>query len=342
MSATGAAVPPAFQRLKPRTVRGATSSSEGAPSPWARRTVNTCVGSASLRRGRQGGRLRRRCRRARRAAAPAARGRRRARRRPSPARSARSPSRRCGRRRPSRRRGSARSAGPRSRLRQPARAAPATTCSTIIGARPSVGSSITSRRGSSSRARPIASICCSPPESCAPPCALALGEAREHRIDAVDLAPMLRDQAQRLVDRQRGPDAAALRHVGDAAARDLVRRAGRGSPRRPAGRCRVAGTSPVIALQSVVLPMPLRPTTAVHAALDREADALQRMGAAVVDVETVDDEHRARSTAPSRARVAVATGHQCLAPHVDRLHLGVVLDLGRAAGAAARGRCASP
>jgi hypothetical protein len=43
------------------------------------------------------------------------------------------------------------------------------TCSTIIGARPSVGSSITSSLGSSSSARPIASICCSPPESCAPP-----------------------------------------------------------------------------------------------------------------------------------------------------------------------------
>jgi hypothetical protein len=33
MSATGAAVPPAFQRLKPRTVRGAMSSSVGVPSP---------------------------------------------------------------------------------------------------------------------------------------------------------------------------------------------------------------------------------------------------------------------------------------------------------------------
>jgi hypothetical protein len=40
---------------------------------------------------------------------------------------------------------------------------------TISGARPSVGSSITSRRGLRSRAREIASICCSPPESWAPP-----------------------------------------------------------------------------------------------------------------------------------------------------------------------------
>ncbi len=55
-----------------------------------------------------------------------------------------------------------------------------TTCSTIIGARPSVGSSITSSFGSSSSARPIASICCSPPESCAPP--LSLRSARRGNI----------------------------------------------------------------------------------------------------------------------------------------------------------------
>ena len=40
---------------------------------------------------------------------------------------------------------------------------------TITGARPSVGSSMTSRRGLASSAREIASICCSPPDNCAPP-----------------------------------------------------------------------------------------------------------------------------------------------------------------------------
>ena len=54
--------------------------------------------------------------------------------------------------------------------------------------------------------------------------ALALGQPREHRVDAVEVAPAPGHQAQRLVDRQRRPDAAALRHVGDAAPRDLVRR----------------------------------------------------------------------------------------------------------------------
>jgi hypothetical protein len=41
MSAAGELVPPAFQRVKPRTVLGAMSASVGAPSPWARRTVST-------------------------------------------------------------------------------------------------------------------------------------------------------------------------------------------------------------------------------------------------------------------------------------------------------------
>ena len=39
------------------------------------------------------------------------------------------------------------------------------TSATIWGARPSDGSSISSTRGFDIRARPIASICCSPPES---------------------------------------------------------------------------------------------------------------------------------------------------------------------------------
>ena len=51
---------------------------------------------------------------------------------------------------------------------------------TISGARPSVGSSITSSRGLASSAREIASICCSPPESCPP--ALFLRSARRGNV----------------------------------------------------------------------------------------------------------------------------------------------------------------
>ena len=52
---------------------------------------------------------------------------------------------------------------------------------------------------------------------------------------------------------------------------------------------------------------------AEHAALEREAHALQRMGAAVVDVEALDHQRRA-----ARLRLAVRDraepGHQCLLP----------------------------
>ena len=69
--------------------------------------------------------------------------------------------------------------------------------------------------------------------------ALALGQAREHRVDALDVA-LARRATRRSVSstRQRRPHAPALRHVGDAAPRDLVAAPGRGSPRRPAARCR--------------------------------------------------------------------------------------------------------
>ena len=43
----------------------------------------------------------------------------------------------------------------------------AITSATICGARPSDGSSISSTRGFRISARPIASICCSPPDRCA-------------------------------------------------------------------------------------------------------------------------------------------------------------------------------
>jgi hypothetical protein len=91
--------------------------------------------------------------------------------------------------------------------------------------------------------------------------ALALGQAREHRVDPLDVAAVRRDQAQGLVDAERRPDAPSLRHVGDAAPGDAVRRhAADLFAEQPDAAA--AGTSPVIALHSVVLPMPLRPTIA--------------------------------------------------------------------------------
>ncbi len=54
----------------------------------------------------------------------------------------------------------------------PSRPSVISICSTwltMTGASPSVGSSMISSFGSLSSAREIASICCSPPESCEPP-----------------------------------------------------------------------------------------------------------------------------------------------------------------------------
>ena len=53
-------------------------------------------------------------------------------------------------------------------LSSPRRTSISSTCATMTGARPSVGSSMMRRRGLVTSAREIASICCSPPESCAP------------------------------------------------------------------------------------------------------------------------------------------------------------------------------
>ena len=84
------------------------------------------------------------------------------------------------------RRSSARSAGPRSRPPRRAARSICSTCSTMIGASPSVGSSMTSSCGLPSSARQIASICCSPPESCAPPLRRRSASAREGLVDALD------------------------------------------------------------------------------------------------------------------------------------------------------------
>ncbi len=171
MSATGAAVPPAFQRVKPRTVLGARSSSDGAPSPWARRTVKTCVGGGVVGRGDQ--RIFELVALAAGAHAQQpllqfAVGRQLGRRHLLRDAAVDHQADAIGHRR-WRRRGSARSAAPRCGPRPPARAGPAPPARRSPAPGPSVGSSITSSCGLSSSARPIASICCSPPDSCAPP-----------------------------------------------------------------------------------------------------------------------------------------------------------------------------
>ncbi len=86
---------------------------------------------------------------------------------------------------------------------------------------------------------------------------------------------------------------------------------------------RAAGTSPITALHSVDLPMPLRPTTREHAAIELQVEALQRLHAAVVDVRGPD--------VAAAGAAAMRRGFSHAWPQVDRLHLGVVLDLVRRA-----------
>ena len=103
-------------------------------------------------------------------------------------------------------------------------------CWLSIGARPSEGSSSSSSRGRLISARPIASICCSPPDSVPPRWAarsLRRGNSRNTRSMSaskcdwsVIVAPICRFSSTVM----RAKDAAAFRRLGDAQVCDLVRR----------------------------------------------------------------------------------------------------------------------
>ena len=95
-------------------------------------------------------------------------------------------------------------------------------CLTISGARPSDGSSSSSRCGRLISARAIASICCSPPESVPPRWSQPLLQAREQREDALQILVEMRE----LVD-----EAPICRFSNTVM---------RGKMRRPSGDCAIA------------------------------------------------------------------------------------------------------
>ena len=103
-------------------------------------------------------------------------------------------------------------------------------CLTISGARPSDGSSSSSSFGRAISARPIDSICCSPPDSVPPRCVDALLEPREQREDLLDVLVEIFQvveagaHLQVFQHRHAREDAAAFRRLRDAHAGDLVRR----------------------------------------------------------------------------------------------------------------------
>ncbi len=144
---------------------------------------------------------------------------------------------------------------------------------TTSGARPIDGSSSMSSAGRAISARPMASICCSPPERVP---GQLVGPGRQHREELLeplqvgpDLVPPpatdlhVAAEEQVLPHGQLGEDLPALRDQRAAHGRRWPRagrarstgRASRTSPSR--GR-----TSPHTALSSVVLPAPLAPTMA--------------------------------------------------------------------------------
>ena len=106
-------------------------------------------------------------------------------------------------------------------------------CWTITGARPSVGSSSSSSRAPVRRMRPIASICCSPPDSFVPWLLRRSAQVRKQLVDLLDrqaAVAHLRRQHQVLLDVQAREDAALLRAPGDAAGARSGSTAGARSP----------------------------------------------------------------------------------------------------------------
>ena len=108
------------------------------------------------------------------------------------------------------------------------------TVCTTAGASPSDGSSNITSSGAPIRQRPIASICCSPPDSVPAACARALGQDREQRQHPLEITRPARPRARQhrahgevFGDRERRKDLAALRDLADAEVADAVARPAR-------------------------------------------------------------------------------------------------------------------
>ena len=120
---------------------------------------------------------------------------------------------------------------------------------------------------------------------------LALGEPREQLVDARDgpRAGPLQRHAQVFLHRQVGEDAPPLRHVADAEGGDAERRQARGLLAEHPHTCRErSGVRPIRLLSVVVLPAPLRPSSAVILPSARDqADVVQDVALAVVGVQAL-------------------------------------------------------
>ena len=131
------------------------------------------------------------------------------------------------------------------------------------GARPSVASSRIRSRGFVISARPIASICCSPPERVLARLRAALGEAGEERLDAgLRPAAGAGGGGEVLLDGQGREAAAALGDEADAEAGDAVDGEAAGRLAGEGDRALARAEQREMVRTVVVLPMPLRPISA--------------------------------------------------------------------------------
>ena len=162
-----------------------------------------------------------------------------------------------------------------------------------------------SRRGLVISARPIASICCSPPESRLPMLPSALGEPRKQRADLVErpwlgrAAAVGRRRDQILARGEIGENLPALGHQADAELGDAVGRAARGSPRRRSGSSRPRRRQPHDRAHGRGLAHAVAAHQRHHlAGRDGERNAEQHLAAAVAGLD---------ARRPRAARSAMAT-----------------------------------
>ena len=184
-----------------------------------------------------------------------------------------------------------------------------------IGARPRLISSKRIRSGFDISARPIATICCWPPESAVEGCVAALAEHREEAVDRVQrpraLAAELAADEEVLLDRERAGRAAALPAPARCRASRSPARAGRRSARRGSAPSRGSTRiRPTIAFMQRRLAGAVGADQRQHLALaEVEGDAEQRLEIAVEGVEPGDVEDRPgiAPRSPCRSRRPPAT-----------------------------------
>ena len=219
------------------------------------------------------------------------------------------------------------------------------------GARPSDSSSIISRLGRAISPRPIAHICCSPPDSVPASCRRRSARIGKHREDAFEIgcdlvAVVAQIGAQQQVvahahGREQPP---ALRHMGDAGAHEIGRaRAGHVARRRTGSRPRAPAAARRCVRSSVVLPAPFEPMMADDlAGRDVEDDVPQHLHVAIAGLQAAHLELAASAHVPPPAmRRGVASSRDRPRSPRGSLHHRAAARPRRSAGRDAAPRCAA-